>query len=285
MALYDNFLNPENMYRRPSETMNTVSNFLGTNQPTMPMGTNNLSTMMGVPTPEGAGQPTMTPSTYNNNDNNNEENNNNNQNTDDLVGQFVGQVQGLSENQRNLLLQFIKSAGGVEPVEYANLFGVSDAYASRFQGLPNFQDLKSNIENVFAFQAQQTGFEAERARQARLQQSLSQPVLGFGGLGRGERNSLARRQLQDTYRQRLSNVEEATAGRYNQLLQDFNRSLGLGFRTAGDIIAQDPNTSRTSPSDKFFLGQEITLSTGEVVVWDGTDFVPKDVYDSQRGDV
>ena len=283
MALYDNFLNPENMYRRPSETMNTVSNFLGTNQPTMPMA-NNLSTMMGVPTPQGAGQPTMTPLTYNNNDNNNEENNNNNQNTDDLVGQFVGQVQGLSENQRNLLLQFIKSDGGVEPVEYANLFGVSDDYAGRFQGLPNFQDLKSNIENVFAFQAQQTGFEAERARQARLQQSLSQPVLGFGGLGRGERNSLARRQLQDTYRQRLSNVEEATAGRYNQLLQDFNRSLGLGFRTAGDIIAQDPNTSRTSESGRRRMGEEIDIN-GQIYVWNGTEFVSKEVYDSEQGDV
>lgn len=282
MALYDNFLNPQNMYRRPSETMNTVSNFLGTNQPTMPMGNNNLSTMMGVPTPQGAGQPTIPPSPYSNN---NEENNNNNQNTDDLIGQFVGQVQGLSENQRNLLLQFIKSDGGVEPIEYANLFGVSDDYAGRFQGLPNFQDLKSNIDNVFAFQAQQTGFEAERARQARLQQSLSQPVLGFGGLGRGERNSLARRQLQDTYRQRLSNVEESTAGRYNQLLQDFNRSLGLGFRTAGDIIAQDPNTARTSESNRYRLGEEITLSTGEVVVWNGTEFVPKDVYDSEQGDV
>jgi len=282
MALYDNFLNPENMYRRPSETMNTVSNFLGTNQPTMPMGTNNLSTMMGIPTPQGAGQSTMPPSPYSNN---NEENNNNNQNTDDLIAQFVRQVQGLSENQRNLLLGFIKSDGGVEPVEYANLFGVSDDYAGRFQGLPNFQDLKSNIENVFAFQAQQTGFEAERARQARLQQSLSQPVLGFGGLNRGERNSLARRQLQDTYRQRLANVEEATAGRYNQLLQDFNRSLGLGFRTAGDIIAEDPSTARTSPSNRYRLGEEITLSTGEVVVWNGTEFVPKEVYDSEQGDV
>ena len=281
MALYDNFLNPENMYRRPSETMNTVSNFLGTNQPTMPMGTNNLSTMMGIPTPQGAGQPTIPPSPYSNN---NEENNNNNQNTDDLVGQFVGQVQGLSENQRNLLLQFIKSDGGVEPVEYANLFGVSDDYAGRFQGLPNFQDLKSNIENVFAFQAQQTGFEAERARQSRLQQSLSQPVLGFGGLGRGERNSLARRQLQDTYRQRLSNVEEATAGRYNQLLQDFNRSLGLGFRTAGDIIAQDPNTSRTSESGRRRMGEEIDIN-GQIYVWNGTEFVSKEVYDSEQGDV
>ena len=280
MALYDNFLNPENMYRRPSETMNTVSNFLGTNQPTMPMGTNNLSTMMGVPTPEGAGQSTMPPSPYSNN---NEENNNNNQNTDDLIGQFVGQVQGLSENQRNLLLGFIKSAGGVEPVEYANLFGVSDDYAGRFQGLPNFQDLKSNIENVFAFQAQQTGFEAERARQARLQQSLSQPVLGFGGLGRGERNSLARRQLQDTYRQRLSNVEEATAGRYNQLLQDFNRSLGLGFRTAGDIIAQNPNTSRTSEADRRREGEEIDIN-GQIYVWDGNQFIPKEVYDEEQGD-
>ena len=280
MALYDNFLNPENMYRRPSETMNTVSNFLGTNQPTMPMGTNNLSTMMGVPTPQGAGQSTMPPSPYSNN---NEENNNNNQNTDDLVAQFVGQVQGLSENQRNLLLQFIKSDGGVEPVEYANLFGVSDDYAGRFQGLPNFQDLKSNIENVFAFQAQQTGFEAERARQARLQQSLSQPVLGFGGLGRGERNSLARRQLQDTYRQRLSNVEEATAGRYNQLLQDFNRSLGLGFRTAGDIIAQNPNTSRTSEADRRREGEEIDIN-GQIYVWDGNQFIPKEVYDEEQGD-
>ena len=281
MALYDNFLNPENMYRRPSETMNTVSNFLGTNQPTMPMGTNNLSTMMGIPTPQGAGQSTMPPSPYSNN---NEENNNNNQNTDDLVAQFVGQVQGLSENQRNLLLQFIKSDGGVEPVEYANLFGVSDDYAGRFQGLPNFQDLKSNIDNVFAFQAQQTGFEAERARQSRLQQSLSQPVLGFGGLGRGERNSLARRQLQDTYRQRLSNVEEATAGRYNQLLQDFNRSLGLGFRTAGDIIAQDPNTSRTSESGRRRMGEEIDIN-GQIYVWNGTEFVSKEVYDSEQGDV
>ena len=280
MALYDNFLNPENMYRRPSETMNTVSNFLGTNQPTMPMGANNLSAMMGVPTPEGAGQSTMPPSPYSNN---NEENNNNNQNTDDLIGQFVGQVQGLSENQRNLLLGFIKSAGGVEPVEYANLFGVSDDYAGRFQGLPNFQDLKSNIENVFAFQAQQTGFEAERARQARLQQSLSQPVLGFGGLGRGERNSLARRQLQDTYRQRLSNVEEATAGRYNQLLQDFNRSLGLGFRTAGDIIAQNPNTSRTSEADRRREGEEIDIN-GQIYVWDGNQFIPKEVYDEEQGD-
>ena len=118
MALYDNFLNPENMYRRPSETMNTVSNYLGTNQATMPMGNNNLSTMMGMPTLQGGGAPFMRTENQSNDDDNysSQEKNQN-----DLVAQFVGQVQGLSENQKNLLLQFVKSDGGMEPIEYAQL--------------------------------------------------------------------------------------------------------------------------------------------------------------------
>tara|TARA_X000001388_G_scaffold77612_2_gene79478 strand:- start:1881 stop:2723 length:843 start_codon:yes stop_codon:yes gene_type:complete len=280
MALYDNFLNPENMYRRPSETMNTVSNYLGTNQATMPMGNNNLSTMMGMPAPQGGGAPFIQTENQNNND---DDYSSQNKNQDDLVAQFVGQVQGLSENQRNLLLQFVKSDGGVEPVEYAQLFGVSDDYAGRFQGLPNFMDLSSNIDNVFAYQSQQTGFEQENARQARLQQVLSSPVMGRG-LGRGERNSLARRQLQDTYRQRIANVQEDTGRRYDQLLQDFNRSVGRGFSTAADIIAEDPSTTSTPYNQRYRLGEEITIG-GERYVWNGTEFVAGEIFDSEEGDV
>ncbi len=246
MALYDNFLNPENMYRRPSETMNTVSNYLGTNQATMPMGNNNLSTMMGMPTLQGGGAPFMRTENQSNDDDNysSQEKNQN-----DLVAQFVGQVQGLSENQKNLLLQFVKS----------------------------------DVDNVFAYQAQQTGFEQENARQARLQQVLSSPVMGRG-LGRGERNSLARRQLQDTYRQRIANVQEDTGRRYDQLLQDFNRSVGRGFSTAADIIAEDPSTTSTPYNQRYRVGEEITIG-GERYVWNGTEFVAGEIFDSEQGDV
>jgi len=232
MSLYDNYLNPENLYSRPSSMMNTVSNYLGTNQPSMPMGNTPLSNMsVSLNSPQD-----KNPYTNQSMDNDNSEPYTTA--PSDLVGTFISKIQGLNENQRSLLLTFIGSDGGVDPEEYAKIFGVSKEYANRFQGLPNFQDLQDQIDNVFAYQSQQTGFEQQQAREANISASLSNRLTG--GLGRGETNSLSRRQLRNTLNQRLNAVKEATAGKYGQLQSDVLRAIQSGFSTAGDIFAQDP---------------------------------------------
>jgi hypothetical protein len=65
----------------------------------------------------------------------------------------------------------------------------------------------------------------------------------------GRTDDTRRKTMINTLTQRLSGVKEATANKYNQLLQTIQNSLSGGFQTQADIYAggapdRDPTESR-----------------------------------------
>ena len=69
------------------------------------------------------------------------------------LSKFVGDLQVLDEDQRKLLLGFITGSGGdeipgVSSEEYAQLFGVSEEYAPRFQGYSSLTSLSDDLQNI-----------------------------------------------------------------------------------------------------------------------------------------
>ena len=261
MALYDNYLNQNNLYSRPSEMMSNVNDYLGANQASLPMNQDSLGSLMGKPMldgvdgngggggrsgyipdypedpdPRGPTDPkdTTDPASSGSND---------------LLAKFIGELEVLSDSQRKNLLGFIGVGGGdntagVSPSEYAELYGVSSDYSERFQGFPNLSSLLGDIENVFAYKNQQRGFEQRAAQQAQIAQGGGkfQGGMGFSGFGRGKgmANDLNRRQMTDTLKQRQGAVDEAVAGRYGSLLNNLASKLTSGFNVAGDIVQENP---------------------------------------------
>ena len=247
MALYDSYLNKNNLYSRPSEMMSNVNDYLGANRASLPMNQDSLGSLMGRPTDGGIDDvddtsghkgydPTEPPGPTGSGSN-------------DLLAKFIGELEVLSKSQRDNLLGFIGVGGGdktagVSPSEYAELYGVSSDYSERFQGFPNLSSLLGDIENVFAYQNQQRGFEQRAAQQAQIAQGGGkfQGGMGFSGFGRGKgmANALNRRQMTDTLKQRQGAVDEAVAGRYGSLLNNLASKLTSGFNVAGDIVHENP---------------------------------------------
>ena len=263
MALYDNYLNQNNLYSRPASMMSNVNDYLGANKASLPMNQDSLGSMMGsskfrddflgdggggIPAyiqdwkdrdsgeddypPKDTKDPTVTGGTDN-----------------PLLAKFIGQLEVLSESQRENLLGFIGTSGGdltagVSPSEYAELYGISSDYSERFEGFPNLSSLLGDIENVFAYQNQQRGFEQRAAQQANIAQGGGkfQGGMGFDKFGRGKGmfSDLNRRNMMDTLRQRQGAVDEAVAGRYGNLLNDLASRLTSGFGVAGDIAEENP---------------------------------------------
>ena len=168
-----------------------------------------------------------------------------------VLSDFVGKVSNLSENQRNLLLGFINSPGGVEPSEWAELMGVPeheiDDYNYAFQGLPNFSNLLDQIENIEAYGSQQMAFERESARNAMLNEGAGAGGFtggrGFAGFMGGRSGDLQARTLRGTLSQRLAQARESEAGKYSQLLSSVIDSITRGADiTAGiwpDLSQED----------------------------------------------
>jgi hypothetical protein len=263
MALYDNYLNQNNLYSRPASMMSDVNDYLGANRASLPMNQDSLGSLMGKPMlggindiggaggagsvfdplkdrddelidgdPEDPKDPTVTGGTDN-----------------PLLAKFIGQLEVLSKSQRDNLLGFIGTSGGdntagVSPAEYAELYGISSDYSERFEGFPNLSSLLGDIENVFAYQNQQRGFEQRAAQQANIAQGGGkfQGGMGFDKFGRGKGmfSDLNRRNMMDTLRQRQGAVDEAVAGRYGNLLNDLASRLTSGFGVAGDIAEENP---------------------------------------------
>jgi len=250
MALYDNYLNQNNLYSRPASMMSDVNDYLGANRASLPMNQDSLGSLMGKPRPideiddnlwdknggkdggDDGGNGDGTPS-----------------GSDDLLAKFIGQLEVLSKSQRDNLVGFIGTSGGdntagVSPAEYAELYGISSDYSERFEGFPNLSSLLGDIENVFAYQNQQRGFEQRAAQQAQIAQGGGkfQGGMGFSGFGRGKgmANALNRRQMTDTLKQRQGAVDEAVAGRYGSLLNNLASKLTSGFNVAGDIVQENP---------------------------------------------
>ena len=268
MALYEDFLNQNNLYSRPSEMMSNVNDYLGANRASLPMNQDSLGSMMGKPMlggindiggaggagslfdplkdrddklggdpkdPEDPKDPPKDPTGYAGNNS--------------LLAKFIGDLGVLDENQQGLLLDFITGGGvsgdaarGVSPEEYAQLFNVSGDYSGRFQGFPQLTSISDDISNVFNYRSEQRGFEQRAVQQAQIQGGKFQGGMGFSGFGRGKgmSNALQRRQMQDTLRQRQGAVDEAAAGKYGTLLSSLQSAIRSGFSTAGTIHDENP---------------------------------------------
>ena len=260
MALYDDYLNQNNLYSRPSEMMSNVNDYLGANRASLPMNQNSLGSMMSIPDPGGGGnggggggaggggggggftiktpwfaQPGDQgpgPDIYGKGK--------------DLLSQFVGDLGDLNENQQGLLLDFITGGGkfgdaakGVSPEEYAQLFNVSTDYSDRFQGFPQLTDISQSISNVFNYRDEQRAFEQRAAQQAQIAQSNRTQ----GGLRRDlpRQRKLERKQTQDTLNQRQGAVDKAASSEYGTLLSHLKSALRSGWAATSAIHDENPD--------------------------------------------
>jgi len=251
MALYDDYLNQNNLYSRPSEMMSNVNDYLGANRASLPMNQNSLGSMMSIPDPGGGGnggggggftigtpwfaQPGDQgpgPDIYGKGK--------------DLLSQFVGDLGDLNENQQGLLLDFITGGGkfgdaakGVSPEEYAQLFNVSTDYSDRFQGFPQLTDISQSISNVFNYRDEQRAFEQRAAQQAQIAQSNRTQ----GGLRRDlpRQRKLERKQTQDTLNQRQGAVDRAASSEYGTLLSHLKSALRSGWAATSAIHDENPD--------------------------------------------
>ena len=261
MALYEDYLNQNNLYTRPSEMMSNVNDYLGANRASLPMKQDSLGSMMSSSKfsddigGNGSGIPKHIQDFK---DRRNEDDRKDPPPTDPpptgdnpLLKKFISDLGVLDENQQGLLLDFITGGGefgdavkGVSPEEYAQLFNVSGDYIGRFQGFPQMASISDDISNVFAYQNQQRGFEQRAAQQAQIQQGGKfQGGMGFSRFGRGKgmANALNRKQMQDTLEQRQGAVDEVVAGKYGSLLNNLASKITSGYNVAGDIVRENPS--------------------------------------------
>jgi len=285
MALYDDYLDQNNLYSRPSEMMSDVNDYLGANRASLPMNQNSLGSMMSIPDPGGGGSGSgggsgggagdggggftiktpwfaqlveqgPGPDIYGQ--------------KGDLMGDFVGKLSSLNPGQQKLMLQYIGIESGdlkegISPSEWATLFGVDELYSNRFQGFPSMLNFEDEIENVFAGGEQAMSYEQKAAQQAQIQQGGQfQGGMGFDkfGRGRGMANALNRRNMMDTLAQRRSSIEESTANRYGQLISDLNNRINSGFAIAGDLLNMNTDAGSKVRIDPV---------TGEIVRYGGDD--------------
>ena len=302
MALYDDYLDQNNLYSRPSEMMSNVNDYLGANRASLPMDANSLGSMMssskfsddiggngsGIPKhiqdfkdrrneddrkdpPPTDPPPTDPPPTGDN----------------PLLKKFISDLGALDENQQGLLLDFITGGGefgdaakGVSAEEYAQLFNVSGDYSGRFQGFPQLTSISDDISNVFAYQNQQKGFEQRAAQQSMVAQSRQGQSTGggFSGFGRGKgmSNDLNRRQMMDTLNQRQGAVDEATASKYGTLLSHLQSAIRSGFSTAGQILQENPGAEFGNPGGHK-VG-ETRPAGDDLEYWDGSAWVDLETY-------
>lgn len=267
MAIYDDYLNSNNLYSRPSELMSDVNDYFGANKASLPQDGSTLGDMMGRSSDAGdideghkaysfgsgqiMGGHTPGENIYGHDT--------------DLLGDFVKKISSLSTGHQKLLLNFIGDSegdnkAGVSPSEWAKLFGLDEEYANRFQGFPSLLDFTDQIRNVFAGGEQKRGHEMRAAQEAMIQ-SRRQPRsqgLRMGGMS----NEMQRRQMQSTLSQRLSSVKEDTAGKYAQIVSALNNSINRGWSIAGGILDMNPDAGDDDRVDR---------DTGDIVVYGQED--------------
>ena len=288
MALYDNYLNQNNLYSRPSEMMSNVNDYLGANRASLPMNADSLGSMMNRDMGDLDGRPLKDIDINGNGGGGGGEEpaGPTRGGSGSLLSKFIGDLGSLDENQQGLLLDFITgggkhgdSASGVSAEEYAQLFNVSDEYSGRFQGFPQLTNISKDISNVFAYGDQQRGFEQSSAQQAMAAASRQgeSSGRGFSGFGASARtNALNRRGMMDTLRQRQSTIDESVANRYGSLLSSLQSALRSGFSTAGQILQENPGASFASESN-FRVG-ETRPAGDDLEYWDGSSWVDRETY-------
>jgi len=289
MALYEDYLNQNNLYSRPSSLVSDVNNYLGANQAKLPLSSDSLGNMANLKTdtadpyftssrgqtitkdanyddiidPEDLGKPKSEGDIYGSGK--------------DLVAEFVKKLGVLDESQQGLLLEFI-GTDGVSSEEYAKLFGVDEEYSNRFQGLPNFLDIGNQLANVSAYGAQQRGYEMDAAQQAQIASSAGGRGRLVGGPGQDDTR---RRTMINTLTQRLSGVKEATAGKYNQILQNVQNTLKGAFQTQADIYASGAS-ERDPTQDRYSTGETIEIGGVTYYHYQG-DWLTEDEWNDLEG--
>ena len=252
MALYEDYLNQNNLYSRPSALMSDVNSYLGANQAQLPQTPGSLGAMTSGPS-------SLISDAYKDKndylgDIDDTKDPDPDDTTDpikpkgDLLSRFVQDLGALTSDQQELLLGFITGSGGdklagVSAEEYSQLFNIDEKYAHRFQGFPQLTTLASDISNVYAFGDQQRGFEQRAAQQAmasQTQQNLARGR-GFAGFGAtGRTSALNRRTMMETLKQRQASVGEAQASKYSNLLSALQGNIRGGFTAASQILQQNP---------------------------------------------
>lgn len=271
MAIYDDFLSND-LYSRPSSMISNVNNYLGVDAK-LPQSADTLGGMAGLTSqkattdytrgtikPRGPASPGPDIEGI----------------SGDSVGNFVKNISVLNEKQRNLLLQFINSPGGVEPSEYAELFNVPDEYSNRFQGLPNLLNLSDQIANIEAYGGQQRAYEMDAAQQANIAAQTS----GRGQLV-GRRDDTRRRSMVNTLTQRIAGIEQAEANKYNQLLQTIQNALSGGFQTQADIYAG--GAPERDPTEQRFREGETQVIGGNTYYWYDGNWITEQEWDELEG--
>ena len=290
MALYEDYLNQNNLYSRPSSLVSDVNSYLGANQAKLPLSSDSLGNMVNlradttdpdttrgsvdytttkdddIKDPEDLGRYKPGEDIYGSGK--------------DLVAEFVNKLGVLDEGQQKLLLEFI-GTDGVSSEEYAKLFGVSEDYSNRFQGFPTLIDIQDQIKNINAFGAERRGSEQRAAQQAMASDTLMSMTAGrgFSGMGRrggGGSNALRRKAMEDTLRQRISTAREAEANKYGQLLSSVQRQLSGGFQAAASILQENPGATTGNPGN-LRVGETRNVG-GELEYWDGSAWVDYETY-------
>ena len=290
MALYEDYLNQNNLYSRPSSLVSDVNSYLGANQAKLPLSSDSLGNMVNlradttdpdttrgsvdytttkdddIKDPSDLGKYKPGEDIYGSGK--------------DLVAEFVKKLGVLDEGQQGLLLEFI-GTDGVSSEEYAKLFGVSEDYSNRFQGFPTLIDIQDQIKNINAFGAERRGSEQRAAQQAMASDTLMSMTAGrgFSGMGRrggGGSNALRRKAMEDTLRQRISTAREAEANKYGQLLSSVQRQLSGGFQAAASILQENPGATTGNPGN-LRVGETRNVG-GELEYWDGSAWVDYETY-------
>ena len=267
MAIYDDFLSND-LYSRPSSMVSNVNNYLGVDAK-LPQSADTLGGMAGLPQ-------SRVPTDDNRGGDIFKRDENIYGDSGDSVGNFVKDISVLNEKQRNLLLQFINSPGGVEPSEYAELFNVQDEYSNRFQGLPNLLNLSDQIANIEAYGGQQRAYEMDAAQQANIAAQTS----GRGQLV-GRRDDTRRRSMVNTLTQRIAGIEQAEANKYNQLLQTIQNALSGGFQTQADIYAG--GAPERDPTEQRFREGETQVIGGNTYYWYDGNWITEQEWDELEG--
>jgi len=250
MALYDDYLNNNNLYSRPSSLMSDVNDYLGANSAKLPIDDTTLGSMAGLGSSVSAkanpagdasnvayglgsnkflGQHTPGEDIYGQ--------------SSDLISKFASDIGSLDDNQQGLFKALIEGTHGdmqkgISPEEWAQMFGVSTDYSDRFQGFPMLSSLLEDIQNVYAYVDQQRGFERKAAQEALISETRG----GVPGLrmGRKQRPEM-RRIMGDTLSQNLSRVSEQVAGKYSALVSGLQSSMRQGYAAAAEIKTEDPD--------------------------------------------
>ena len=279
MAIYDDYLNSNNLYSRPSALMSDVNDYLGGNQAKLPMQSDDLGMLNLKPDYSDPGtRDSGSGHTYGANIDYDEVYDPEDKGAPNIQGKdpgllskFIDKLGSLQPGHRALLLKYIGTEGGdmtagVSAEEWAQIFGLSDEYAGRFQGFPNLLQLQDDIRNVYAGGEQRRGHEMKSAQQAMIQSKNKPTGLRMGGAS----NAMLRKQMQDTLSQRLFATQENTASQYANLLSMLDSRVNTGFNIAVDILNMNPDAA-----SQYRVGPD-----GELVSYGDEDGLTN--YDTKR---